>query len=162
MLPNLDSLTEEIQHYLEAEHFVIFRSMSRTTEEGPFVFWDSSRIPDYRKFLETALQLGVRLIHFHSREFRSHHRQEALELLQEADIPREEKRDLERRVEELAIYEGFTCAIELSFDYEKTTYVFELQTEWYDDWHEILDELEDAAPGDMDDRSGYGGFYSNN
>ncbi|MBI5282934.1 MAG: hypothetical protein HY858_14710 [Candidatus Solibacter usitatus] len=162
MRPNLDSLAEEIQQHLEAEHFIIFHSMSRVMEDGPLVHWDTTRQADYRRFLECALQLGVRLIHFHSREFRAQHREEALGLLEEAEVARDDKRALERRIKELAIYEGFTCAIELSFDFEGRVYVFEVQTEWYDEWHDILDELEDAAPDEPEDGAGYGGFYSNN
>ncbi|MGC4055857.1 MAG: hypothetical protein QM757_44160 [Paludibaculum sp.] len=162
MRPNLDSLTEEIQHYLETEHFVVYRSMSRATDDGRFVYWDTGRLPDYHRFLECALQLGVRLVHFHTREFRSHHREEALELLEDSEMPRDDKRDLERRIRELSIYEGFICAIELSFDFEGRIYLFELQTEWYEEWHDILDQLEDAGPDGPEEAGGYGGFYSNN
>jgi hypothetical protein len=161
MRPNLDSLHEEILAYLESEHFVIFRCLSRGHEDGEFVFWDTQRSPDYKPFLECALKLGIRLIHFHAREFRAHHREEALELLEQCDLARDEKRSIERRIEELAIYEGFTCAIEMSFDFESRVYLFEVQTEWYAEWHEILDELEASGP-EGPDRAGYGGFYSNN
>ncbi|MBI5086105.1 MAG: hypothetical protein HZB13_16080 [Acidobacteria bacterium] len=136
--------------------------MRRMMDDGPLVHWDTARQPDYHRFLECALQLGVRLLHFHSREYRAQHREEALSLLEEADMSREDKRALERRIKELAIYEGFTCAIELSFDFEGRIYIFEVQTEWYDEWHDILDELEDASPEEPEDGAGYGGFYSNN
>lgn len=162
MRPNLDSLTEEIQTYLETEHFIVFRSLSRAAEEHVLVYWDTDRHPEFKAFLDCALQLGVRLIHFHTREFSTAHREEALEHLDDAELPRDEKRDLQRRIEELAIYEGFTCAIELSFDFEGRVYIFEMQTEWYEEWHDILDELEGAASDDADDAAGYGGYYSNN
>lgn len=161
MRPNLDSLHEEILHYLESEHFVVFHCLSRGHEEREFILWDAQRNPDYKAFLDCALKLGIRLIHFHARDFRSHHREEALELLEQSDLPREEKRTLERRIEELAIYEGFTCAIEMSFDFENRVYLFEVQTEWYEEWHEILDELEESSP-EGGGEGGYGGFYSNN
>ncbi len=161
MRPNLDSLQEEILGYLEAEHFVVFRCLSRVHDRVEFIYWDVERNPDYRAFLDCALKLGIRLIHFHSRDFRAAHREEALGLLEESDLARDEKRTLERRIEELAIYEGFTCAIELSFDFEGRVYHFEVQTEWYEEWHEILDELEQPGPEDGGP-SGYGGFYSNN
>lgn len=77
-------------------------------------------------------------------------------------MPRDDKRDLERRIRELSIYEGFICAIELSFDFEGRIYLFELQTEWYEEWHDILDQLEDAGPDGPEEAGGYGGFYSNN
>lgn len=162
MQPNLDSLTEEIGQYLESEHFVVFRSMSRAVDDGQFVYWDTRRAPDFRQFLYTALQLGIRLIHFHSREFSPMHREDALEQLEEAELTRDEKRELARRIEELRIYEGLTCAVELTFDFENRVYLFELQTDWYEEWHEILDEIEDASGGADDDSSSYGGYYSSN
>ena len=162
MRPNLDSLTEEIQHYLETEHFVLYRAMSRATDDGQFVYWDVEKQQDYKFFLECAQHLGVRLIHFHTREFCHHHREEALEVLGECNLPREEARDLQHRIEELSIYEGFTCAVELTFDFEGRIYLFELQTDWYDEWHDILDELEEASPEDPEQPGGFPGLYSNN
>lgn len=161
MRPNLDSLKEEILAYLEAEHFVAFRCLSRAHENAEFIYWDVERDQDFKSFLDCALKLGIRLVHFHARDFRAHHREEALELLEQTDLSREEKRSLERRIEELAIYEGFTCAVEMSFDFEGRIYLFEVQTDWYEEWHEILDELEEASP-EGGGSSGYGGFYSNN
>jgi hypothetical protein len=162
MRPNLDSLSEEIAQYLEAEHFIVFRSLSRTAEEDQFIYWDARRHPDYKQFLDCALQLGVRLIHFNAREFSAFHREDALEQLEEVELSREEKREMARRIEELRIYEGLTCAVELSFDFEGRIYLFELQTEWYEEWHEILDEIEAALPGGGGEGGSYGGYYSNN
>lgn len=161
MRPNLDSLTEEISHFLEAEHFVIFRSLSRADENPAMVYWDTDRHPDFKLFLECALKVGVRLVHFHTREFTPAHREEALDQLEDVDLAPNEKRLIERRIQELAIYEGLTCAIELSFDFEGRIYIFEMQTEWYEEWHDILDEIDGSLPDD--DPSAYGGgYYSNN
>ncbi len=162
MTPNLDSLSEEIQQYLESEHFILFRSRTRLLDEGAYIYWDTHKQPDYHRFLDCALQLGVRLVHFHSREFRHEHREEALELLEEVELTREEKRDLQRRIKELAIYEGFLCAIEMTFDFEGRIYVFELETEWFDEWRDILDSLEASDVEPAEGEGGYGGFYSNN
>jgi hypothetical protein len=166
MRPNLDSLNEEIQQYLEAEHFVVFRAASRITNVGPqVVYWDSDRYPDFRLFLDCAAKLGIRLVTFHQREFTHAHREDALDRLEETDLPRDEKRELGRRIEDLALYEGFLCAIELGFDYESRLYVFELETDWYEDWHNILDEVEEALPPDFDeggDDGPYPGYFSNN
>jgi len=161
MKSNLDTIAEEIQQYLAAEHFIVFRSMSRSEDEAPTIYWDTDRQPDYKAFLYCALQLGVRLVHFHTREFSQEHREEALDRLGECELGHDEKHDLEHRINELAIYEGLTCAIELSFDFEGRIYFFELRTEWYDEWNDILDELEDATPGE-DGQEPFSGYYSNN
>lgn len=162
MRPNLDSLSEEILQYLRSENIIVFRSMSRAADQARFIDWDTEHEPDFRRFLECALSLGVRLIHFHNREFRSHHREEALEMLEDLGLSRDAKRELERRIRDLAIYEGFTCTVELTFDYENRIYLYELQTEWYEEWQDILDDLEIDSDEDPGEASGFGGFYSKN
>jgi hypothetical protein len=161
MRPNLDSLTEEILQFLEAEHFIVFRSRSRVPDDAHVVEWDTEKHSDFHLFLDCALKLGVRLINFHTREFSAGYRQDAVEQLEECELTREEKRELERRIEELGLYEGFTCAIEMSFDYDNRIYVFDLETEWYEEWHEIMDEIEDALPEDENPGGPYN-LYSNN
>jgi hypothetical protein len=162
MRPNLDSLSEEILQYIKSENIILFRSMSRAADQVRFIDWDTDHEPDFRRFLECALGLGVRLIHFHNREFRSQHREEALAMLEDLGLSRDAKRELERRIRDLAIYEGFTCAVELTFDYENRTYLYEMQTEWYEEWQDILDDLELDTDIDGDEAGGFGGFYSNN
>ena len=162
MRPNLDSLTEEILQYLESEHFIVFRARERMTDESRVVEWDTDRTPDFRPYLDCALKLGVRLLHFHAKEFHSGFREEAKQQLEETDLPRERKRDIERRIEELTLYEGFICAIEMSFDFEERSYCFDIETEWFEEWQDILDEIEDAMPeDDGPDATGYN-LYSNN
>jgi hypothetical protein len=163
MRPNLDSLTEEILQYLEAEHFIVFRSLSRMlVDDTRLVEWDTERNTDFRTFLECALKLGVRLVHFSTREFHSGYRDDAKAQLEESELPRERRREIERRFEEMALYEGFTCAIELTFDYENRIYCFELETEWFEEWNEMLDEIEDALPENEGPETGGYNLYSNN
>ena len=157
--PNLNSIAEEVRSYLETEHFVVFHCLTRAGDEIPIVYWDTERHPEFKPFLDSALQLGIRLIHIHIREFSSMHREEALEALSESELDRSEQRDLKRRIDELSIYEGLTCAIEMSFDFEGRLYMFQLHTEWYEEWQDILDELEDFMPGLDDDPDKYGGGY---
>jgi len=49
------------------------------------VAWDVERQPDYRQFLETAKNAGVKLIVYHWREFSRAHVDEAAERLEECD-----------------------------------------------------------------------------
>ena len=65
MKQNLDTLRSDIEHYLEAEGFVVFHGFSRLSEMGPLVEWDTERYPDYRLFLRTAQEAGVKMIVYH-------------------------------------------------------------------------------------------------
>ena len=162
MRPNLDSLAQEIQQYLASENLIVYRSMSRAMEGTRFIDWDVEQEPDFRRFLECAQALGVRLIHYHTRDFQSHHRDEALAMLEDLGLAREAKRDIEHRIRDLAMYEGFISTVELTFDYEGRIYLYELQTEWYEEWLDIVDELEMDSDDEPGEGPGFGGFYSNN
>jgi len=162
MRPNLDSLTEEILQYLEAEHFIVFRSRSRIPDDMKMVEWDIEHNTDYRAFLDCAAKLGVRLVHFSAQEFHSAFRDQARRELEACELPRERKHEIEQRIDELALYEGFTCSIEMTFDFESRLYCFELETDWYEEWHDMLEEIDGALPEDEGPDSGGYNLYSNN
>lgn len=163
MTPNLDVLKDEILAYLETEGFVVFRGYSRQLNDSSCVYWDTVGHPDFRKFLQAARGVEARLIVYHARRFSDEMVEDALERLQECDLPREEHRRLERRFRELRAYDGFTCALELSFDYQARTYLFELQADWYEDYLDLLEEIEAAAPEQEEEDEGpVGGYFSRN
>ncbi len=132
-------------------------------EDHRIIFWDHRRAPDFQRFLECAQQMGVRVVHLHERVFDAEQRETALEILEEADLAREERRDMERRIQAMSKYEGKLCALELSFDFEGRIYMYAVETDWFAEWESIIDDLEAAGEdsGEEDDDS-YGGFYSNN
>ena len=163
MKQNLDSLKDEIRQYLDAEGFLVFHGHVRPLESGRYVRWNVDAHPDFRPFLTVARQAGVNLIVFAALQFGTALIEETLSELEEADMPREEKRLLERRLREFLAYEGFTSEIELSFDYLDHTYVFQLRTDWYTDYEDLLDEVDATIPPeDEDDEGPIGGYFSNN
>lgn len=163
MEQNLEKLASEIENYLHAESFIVYPCLSRMRQEQQIIFWDHRRAPDFHRFLECAQQMGVRLVHLHERTFDAEQRETALEILEEADFTREERRDMERRIQAMSRHEGKLCAIELSFDFEGRIYMYAVETEWFAEWESILDDLEAAGPEYSDeDSESYGGFYSNN
>lgn len=164
-MTNLDTLKGEIEGYLQDQQFAVFRGFPRMLDTVPLVYWDCDRYPDYQAFLATAQAAGVRLIVYHQHEFSAEQIDNALERLEEVELPREEYRSIERRLKELRVYEGFTCALELSFDLQGRIYVFDLRTEWYDELSDLLDELHMlGARGDEDedDDTPMSGYFSKN
>jgi len=159
---NLERLAEEIEKYLHEESFIVFHSMSRRIGRREIVFWDHERQPDPHLFLECAQRVGVRLVHLHERTFGAGEREMALEILEEADLTRDERRTMEMRIQAMAKYEGRMCLVELSFDFEGRIYMYVVETGWYAEWESILDELEAAEPEAEEEDGNYGGLYSNN
>jgi hypothetical protein len=164
MNQNLDTLKNEIDEYLRKSDFVVFYGFSRGFDENPEIDWDTIHHPDYKQFLDVAKKLGAKLIILHHREFNSAIVDRALDELSAAGFDYDEQRQFESRLRELAMYDGFTCVVELSFDYSGSLYVFELRTDWYNELNDILDQLDLAGgedEGDEDD-STFGGYYSKN
>jgi len=65
----------------------------------------------------------------------------------------------------LRAYEGFTCLIELFFDKEAQSFLYGLRTDWYNEFLDILDEIDVGEPDvdDEEDQSGpMGEYFSRN
>jgi hypothetical protein len=161
---NLETLRSEIQEYLESRGIVVFHGYPRSGEPSASVFWDTEHHPDYRMFLAAAEAAGARLVTLHAREFTGEMIDDAVERLEESDLPRDEQRAIEMRLREMRGYAGFTCQIELSFDLGPRVYVFDLRTEWFDDLDDLLDRIDDAFGGEdeEDEEPLGGGYYSKN
>lgn len=165
MNQNLDSLRTEVAGYLKENGFLVFHGFSRSFDEGPEVEWDSAHYPDYKDFVEIARALGIKLLVLHHREFSSAVIDRAINEIQSSTLEYEDQKQLEQRLRELAMFDGFTCMVELSFDHDGTMYLFELRTDWYNELNTILEELDmhAGAEGDNEDRGDpLGGYYSKN
>ncbi len=164
MRPNLDELKDDIQKELGAQGFVVFRGYAHHGDSRPTAYWDAAGDGDFRPFLATARQAGVKLVVFHKLEFVSGMAEDALDQLQDCELPPEERRAYERKLREMLSYHGFTCRLELSYDCEGRTYVFDLQADWYRDFLNILDELDALGPEDEgnQEEDSMGGYFSRN
>jgi hypothetical protein len=162
MKQNLDTLRTEIDAYLKQAGFVVFYGMSRSIDDIPEIDWDTVHYPDYKQFLDVAKQMGAKLIVLHFREFDSDIIESALDRLESTTFEFEDSRHIETRLRELNMYDGFTCVIELSFDYEDVMYMFELRTDWYNELNDILEQLDMAPDDDDSDDETFGGYYSRN
>ncbi len=162
MKPNLDKLKPEIEKYLEQAGLALFYGYSRSVESAPAVYWDCDNYPDFKKFVETARSVGVKLMVFHQQEFVSEQIEDALERLAASELSAEDARNFEERINELRGYEGSICAVELSFDHQGRVFLFDLHTEWYDDLSEILDEIELLTPEAGGDDTPMSGYFSRN
>ncbi len=162
MKSNFEASKDEIREYLASENFVVFHAQSRPYEGAPAVRWDTVNYPDFRLFLECAAKIGVRLIAFNHEQFDTDLLDETLDMLHDAELPPDEESNLEQRIQDMRVYEGFICSIELSFDYDGHTYMFQLNTDWFEELQEILDDLDASMPEDETEDGSLGGYFSNN
>lgn len=126
--------------------------------------WDTDAYPDYRMFLETAKKVNANLILFAAATFDVKEEiDDQLEELETAELPRDDRRNYERRLKEYRKHDGATCAIEMAFDHNSRFYIYEVASDWYEEFMELTEEIETILPPAIEeDESGMGGFYSNN
>jgi len=159
---NLDTLKGEVLAYLGSEGFVVFHGYSRLADTDSFASWDVGRHPDFRRFLEAAKKAGATLIVYHERVFSRPLLEETADRVEATNLTGEERRSLDRRLREFRAYEGFTCALELSFDYQGRVYLFHLSADWYEDYLDLMDEIEAATEEEAEEDESLGGYYSSN
>lgn len=166
MKPNLDALKSEIEGHLAAQGMSIFYGYSRLMESLPLVFWDSEKYPDYRLFVKSAQAVGAKMMILNQRELSSDTLDDALEQLASSDVPSDEQRTIERRLKELRVYDGFTCSLEISFDHQGRVFMFDVQTEWYEELNNLLEDLEFLDErhddGEQQEHGPIGNYFSKN
>ena len=165
MRQDLDTLFEEVERTLKAKKFTIFRGHSRGIDTRPQVEWDVDTHPDFREFLAVAETLGVPLVVLQQSKLEVEMIDTALERMEMTDITPNDRRDYERDLERLRAYVGFSCSLQLSFDYNALTYIYDLYTPWYAELLDIADEIDSS----LDDQARQspqggpmGGYYSQN
>ncbi|HUS06262.1 MAG TPA: hypothetical protein VMZ52_08205 [Bryobacteraceae bacterium] len=159
---NLDTLKTEIERYLKDNGFLIFQGYSRRYQNQPQTVWNTAKNQDYKAFLNVAKGLGAKVIVLYDHQFSTEPIEENIESIASAGLEFDEQRAYEKRLRDLTVYDGFTCTIELSFQHERSIYVFDLQTEWYTEFMEILGELDESEEDQEDDEDPLGGYYSKN
>jgi hypothetical protein len=165
---NLDILKQELLDYIVSEGFAVFRSQPGAFDVPTAIYWDTEGHPEYQAFLNVAKSADARMIIFAHRELQAEEIEDALEQLEECDLGREEKRSVERNLNELRAFVGATCSIEMAFDFQGRLYVYELVTEWFQTFMDLSELIMTASSSDSehDDEDGsdssFGGYYSKN
>ena len=168
MQPDLDKLKTQLQPELESRGFVVFHGLSRANEEAGVVMWDTAQRPDHTEFLECAAKLGIKIIVVNTRELEKSALDDVHDELESLELPPSERRDLERRLKALRPYTGFTATIELSFDYNGTTYLYQVNSEFMTEFLAVMGEVDDGVfsggsfEDDDPDSPPGGGFFSRN
>lgn len=162
---NLDVLKTEILEYMESRQLVTYYGLSRSLDQLPIVvLWDTDQHPDYKQFITAAEAVGAKMIVYHTRQFSADFVDQALDDLEGYISEPDDRRSIERRLRELRAYDGFTCSIELGFDHGTRIYIYELRTEWYDEFSDLIEEI-DTFSGMEDteeDEGPIGGYFSKN
>jgi hypothetical protein len=69
---------------------------------------------------------------------------------------------LEKQLRDLRIHQGSLCEVELAFTHDGREYVFDLRTDWFDEYGDLMDRIETAYLVPEDDSPLDGGYFSRN
>jgi hypothetical protein len=169
MTTNLEQIKNEMAAGLEQSGLAVFYCQHHVGQPAQTMRWDHENYPDPRMFLDTARKAGVKIVSFQHRDFIGEAVDQALSDLEETGFPREQQRDLERRLRHLREYEGLLCNVEMSFLLDGVRYIYQVFAPWFDEYLTIISEIQDALePFDEDDegedpdRGPLGGYFSHN
>lgn len=161
----LNDLKTRIETAIAAKNLLLFRSYDRDLEH--VIRWNTRAYPEPEGFVEAAANLGVKVICFHDLRFEAEILSSAIEEMRESGVSRPTLREFERDLRRFREFEGFLCSLEISFDSSGQTYMYQVQTDWYQEYLEklesvddLLDGFDDGDPGEGPDPMG--GYFSKN
>jgi hypothetical protein len=159
---NLDSLLPQIYDALTERHLVLFHAEPRDPGLPTGVYWDVDQHPSHEDFLDAASASGAKIVTLYTRRFSEEQLDEALAQLEDSDIDHKDQKILERQLKDLRVYEGRLCNIELAFTHDSREYVFDVHSEWFDEFGDVMDRIETSYLMPEDDSPLDGGYYSRN
>ena len=98
---NLDALKDNILEQLQAEGFVVFHGFCRSGESRPMAYWDTTRTPSFRPFWRRPVRPAPSWSSSTTWSSPSGMVDDAMDQLEEYDLPVEERRGFERRLREM-------------------------------------------------------------
>ena len=164
MQDTLEKMQLEIEAYLHANRFIVFRGQARNVDDTRLVYWNVDDYPNYLDFLKTAEETGVRLLVLHAERFDDGVVDDLEVALDALALPREERRPIEKRIEALNPYIGMTSEIEMSFAFDNQIYVYSIAADWHADYEDLYEELMLMPPEfeEPEEDEPIGGFFSKN
>jgi hypothetical protein len=159
---NLETLKNEVAEHLENSEFAIFHTVPHGFDRGASAHWDIENFPDFRMFLDVARKAGVKIVCFGTEELDEDSLDQLEEEIDTGAFSREEQREYHSRLRPLRAYQGLTAVIELAFQHDSRTYVYEVRPPWYDDYISLEDDVYAGGGEDIEDDDSLGGYFSKN
>jgi hypothetical protein len=161
MIPDLDTLRNDVLEYLTRQGFVVYYGAAHHL--SGVIHWNIQAKPDFRDFLKVAAACGVKMVVFYAEQFERQSADDALEDLGTIDLDEDDFRSYGRRLRELREYDGFTCVLELAFTLDGVTYLYHVHTDWFDEYLKIRNQIDEAFQEDEEGpEEDMGGYFSKN
>ena len=158
---DLDRMRNEMQGYLRLSGLPVFYGLGGPDEEN-YTYWDTRTYPDWRQFMDVAKESGARLLVFSSTVLQVEDVDMALEHLEEAAMEREERSQFLDRLNILRLHEGQAAWVRIAYEHEGRWFAYERIATWYDEYRDMMEEINSCLPDMEEDVEPGPGFYSPN
>jgi hypothetical protein len=134
----------------------LLRFSAYIPEEVQSIMWDAGDNPDaWKDFVELAKASGIAFLTVNDVALASEDLDILVERLQHSSVPDDDEIEDARWMRRFIGKVGF---IQLGFSYQGSVFLYEVSTEWYDRYQQLLDSAEDFGsiildePGQEDER----------
>jgi len=158
---DLDRMRNEMLGYLRQAGLPVFYGLGGPDEEN-FTFWDTRGYPDWRQFVDVAKESGARLLVFSSSALDEADLDMALEHLEETTIDADERHQFQERISGLRRKEGQAAWVRIAYEHEGRWFAYERIAPWYDEFRDMMEEINSYLPDVEEDEDNSPGFYSPN
>lgn len=115
------------------------------SEDLPSVLWDDQENPDsWKEFVETAKAAGTAFLTMSEITLTAEDVSLLIDEMQELDFPDEETSELEI-AQSLMTYAGKIGFLQLGFAHQGIMFVHETSTEWYEQYQQLLESIDDLS-----------------
>jgi hypothetical protein len=112
--------------------------------------------------VDVAKESGARLLIFSSSTLDEDDLDAARERLEDASMDREERDGFLERITVLRRHEGQAAWVRIAYEHEGRWFAYERIAPWYDEYRDMMEEMNSYLP-DMEEGEEHGpGFYSPN
>lgn len=140
---NLHSLKDDMIAYIAGHG--LRRIPAFASEDLPSVLWEDENNPDgWKEFVETAKAAGTAFLTMSEVVLNAEDIQMLIDQIQELDFPEVETNELEH-AQSILSHAGKIGFLQLGFAYQGIMFVHETSTEWYEQYQELLESLDDMS-----------------
>jgi hypothetical protein len=140
---NLHSLKDDMIAYIAGHG--LRRIPAFASEDLPSVLWEDENNPDgWKEFVETAKAAGAAFLTMSEVVLNAEDVQMLIEQIQELDFPEVETNELEH-AQAIMSHAGKIGFLQLGFAYQGIMFVHETSTEWYEQYQELIESLDDMS-----------------
>lgn len=140
---NLLTLKDDMIAYIAGHG--LRRIPAFVSEDLPSILWEDENNPDsWKEFVETAKAAGAAFLTMSEVTLEAEDIHLLIEQIQEMNFPEEENGELEH-AQAILSHAGKIGFLQLGFAHQGVVFVHEASTDWYEQYQELLESIDDLS-----------------